>query len=82
MHDDTLRWNPPAFQHQNGVISNYSVELEYEFSNGTKLNIEFIVTETSALIQRYAGDVMIRVMVSATNQIGEGPPASMLIRGE
>ena len=77
-----LQWNPPAFQYRNGIISNYTVLLQYESINGTKDEIKYFTDQEELVIERDADSLMVQVMVSAHNQVGEGPAATLVINGE
>ena len=66
----SLKWKPPAFSLQNGIISSYVVKLTEE---KTRINSTYSTTDTHMTIESLNPSSIYSCYVAAENSAGQGP---------
>ena len=72
-----LRWDPPAEEDQNGVITGYLIKYQLSSDSSSQMNIT-VALETELLLDNLTNGVTYNFTVAAINSNGTGPDAAMM----
>ena len=66
----TLMWDPPPFEHQNGVIRSYTIRVH---SLTTQETIEYITSLTHHVLTQLSSNSQYSIVMAASTRVGRGP---------